>query len=406
MMLPPADWRHRPGLLRLLAALDGASGATKVVGGAVRDSLLGLAVADVDLATRLLPEEVVTRVRDAGMKPVPTGLAHGTITAVTPEGPVEVTTLRRDVATDGRHAEVAFTDDWQADASRRDFTINALYADPVGGKIDDYFGGERDLEDRRVRFIGDPLQRIAEDHLRILRFFRFHARFGAGAPDEAALAACAARRNDLLTLSRERKADELLKLLALPDPAPTVMLMKEQGILACLLPEAVEKGDDEELRLFRLIGREERFGVPPDPLRRLAALLPRDPDSVEATGNRLRLSNNARAKMRTLATPAVHGQRPRWLAAEIRNADPRDLFLLADIGEDELFAALASLKDWQVPELPLKGGDIVKLGLRPGPKVAALLARLRQEWIEADFPGEDWVRARAAELVAEALRDQ
>jgi poly(A) polymerase len=403
MKLPPANWRQRPGLLRLLDALDAGNGATRVVGGAVRDTLLGLPVADVDLATRLRPEDVVTRVTAAGMKAVPTGIAHGTITAVTPEGPVEVTTLRRDIATDGRHAEVAFTDDWRADASRRDFTINALYADPVGGEIDDFFGGLDDLAARRVRFIGDPLERIAEDHLRILRFFRFHARFGAGEPDAAALAGCTERRNDLLALSRERKADELLKLLALPDPAPTVALMAKHGILACLLPEA---DGDAVTRLVRLIRREQAFAVPPDARRRLAALLPRETAAADAAGGRLRLSNNTRAILRALATPAPAGRPPRRLAAEVDYADPRDLFLLADIDEDELASAIASLSDWQPPEFPIKGGDIVALGLRPGPKVAALLAQLRQDWIEADFPDGAWVRARAGELVAQALREK
>ncbi len=403
MTLPPADWRERPGLLRLLAALDAGNGTTKVVGGAIRDTLLGLAVADVDLATKLRPEEVVTRVKEAGMKAVPTGLAHGTITAVTPDGPVEVTTLRRDIATDGRHAEVAFTDDWQADASRRDFTINALYADPITGTVDDWFGGLDDLAARRVRFIGDPLERIAEDHLRILRFFRFHARFGSGQPDAAALAACTERRNDLLALSRERKANELLKLLALPDPAPTVALMAERGILLCLLPEA----DDEAIeRLVQLVEREQIFAVPPESLRRLAALLPRDPATADDAGARLRLSNNARAILRVLATPAPGGRPARRLAAETDYADPRDLFLLADVGEEEIAAAIQALTDWQPPEFPIKGGEIVKLGLRPGPQVAALLAALRREWIEADFPSEDWVRTRAAELVAQALREK
>lgn len=401
MKLPPADWRERPGLRRLLDALDASDGATKVVGGAVRDTLLGLAVADVDLATRLFPEEVLARIVDAGMKAVPTGLAHGTVTAVTPEGPVEVTTLRRDVATDGRHAEVAFTDDWRADASRRDFTINALYADPIGGEIDDWFGGIEDLAARRVRFIGDPLQRIAEDHLRILRFFRFHARFGAGEADAAALAACSERRNDLLALSRERKADELLKLLALPDPAPTVALMASHGILACLLPEGAAEGVD---RLSRLIARERALGIPASSLRRLATLLPRDPAAADAAGARLRLSNNARATLRSLASPPGPGRMPRRLAAEVNQVDARDLFLLADISDDELARALAELADWQPPVFPVKGGDIVKLGLRPGPKVAALLAKLRQEWIEADFPDVEWLRVRAKALVAEALR--
>ncbi len=194
---------------RLMRALGAAKGETRFVGGCVRDTLLGLEVSDVDLATRLQPQEVMQRLEAAGIKAVPTGLAHGTVTAVINGAPVEVTTLRRDVATDGRRATITYTEDWREDAARRDFTINALMADPESGEIHDYFGGIDDLGARHVRFIGDPLVRIAEDHLRILRFFRFHARFGIGAPDKAGLAACAARANDLMALSRERIADEL-----------------------------------------------------------------------------------------------------------------------------------------------------------------------------------------------------
>src|SRR6185295_19219838 len=185
MILPDAPWRSRPGMKRLLGALGAETGDARYVGGCVRDTLLGLPVSDVDLATRLTPETVLDRLRKAGIKAVPTGIAHGTITAVIAGAPVEVTTLRRDVATDGRRATIAYTEDWREDAARRDFTFNALLADPVGSQVVDYFGGGADLKARRVRFIGEPLQRIAEDHLRILRFFRFHARFGRGAPDAA-----------------------------------------------------------------------------------------------------------------------------------------------------------------------------------------------------------------------------
>jgi poly(A) polymerase len=402
--LPEAPWQRMEAMPRLLAALDAAKGATRFVGGCVRDTLLGLAVSDVDLATRLAPEEVMKRIRKAGLKPIPTGLAHGTVTAVIGrKATVEITTLRRDVATDGRRATIAYTGDWREDAARRDFTINALSADPASLEIFDYFGGLADLDAHRVRFIGDPIARIAEDHLRILRFFRFHARFGEGQPEEAALAACIERRNDLLALSRERKADELLKLLALPNPEPTIALMAAHGILACLLPEA----DDQTIeRLARLVRREQALDISPDGLRRLAALLPRDPAAADAAGGRLRLSNNARARLHVLAELPLPGRSPRRLAAEVNSADPRDLFLLADIGEDELAAAITSLSDWRVPEFPIKGGDIVALGLRPGPRVAASLAQLRRDWIDADFPDEDWVRTRAAQLVAESLRDQ
>ena len=217
---------------------------------------------------------MIARLEKARIKAVPTGLAHGTITAVSGGAPVEVTTLRRDVSTDGRRATVAFTEDWREDAARRDFTINALSADPLSGEVFDYFGGLADLDARKVRFIGEPLQRIAEDHLRILRFFRFHARFGEGAPDEGGAEACAARANDLMALSRERIADELLKLLAMPDPTPTVALMIEQGIFRPVLPE-IENAD----RLRALIDAEQGGGGRPAAIRRLAALLPADAKS-------------------------------------------------------------------------------------------------------------------------------
>src|SRR5881275_1593374 len=237
LILDAAKWRKKRGMRRLLAALGADQGLTRYVGGAIRDDLLRLPVSDIDLATRIAPDEVMARLEKARIKAVPTGIEHGTITAVSDAHPFEITTLRRDVSTDGRRATVAFTDDWREDAARRDFTINALFADPLTGEITDYFGGLGDLEHRHIRFIGDPLQRIAEDHLRILRFFRFHARFGSGEPDAAALEACTRRANDLMALSRERIADELLKLLAVTDPAPTVAIMLGHGILRPVLPE-------------------------------------------------------------------------------------------------------------------------------------------------------------------------
>ena len=227
MKVDPAPWLEKPGVRRLLEALGAEQGTARFVGGAVRDALLGIAGEDLDLATTLTPDDVVRRLTAKRIKAVPTGIEHGTITAVSSGTVVEVTTLRSDVSTDGRRASVAFTTDWTLDAARRDFTINALYADPFTGEVLDPVGGEADIRARRVRFIGEPLLRIAEDHLRILRFFRFHARFGEGAPDAGALAACTVRANDLMALSRERIADELLKLLALPDPSPTLALMVE-----------------------------------------------------------------------------------------------------------------------------------------------------------------------------------
>ena len=256
--LDPDVFLKRQGIRRLLKALDAKQGTARFVGGAVRDLLLDVPHEDLDLATTQTPDEVIQRLEAKGIKAVPTGIDHGTITAVSSGTVVEVTTLRADVSTDGRRATVAFTDDWKQDAGRRDFTINALYADPYSGELFDYFGGLEDLRSRTVRFIGEPLQRIAEDHLRILRYFRFHARYGHGEPDAHALEACTARANDLMALSRERIADEVLKLLALDDPTPTVELMVHQGIFAPILPEIGMEGVQ---RLRRLVGVEQQAGL-------------------------------------------------------------------------------------------------------------------------------------------------
>ena len=295
LTLDAAKWRKKRGMKRLLAALGADDGLTRYVGGAVRDDLLGLQVSDIDLATQIPPDEVIRRLEKARIKAIPTGIDHGTVTAVSDGQTFEVTTLRRDVSTDGRRATVSFTDDWKEDAARRDFTINALFADPRSGELFDYFGGLADLEHRHIRFIGDPLQRIAEDHLRILRFFRFHARFDAGEPDAAALDACAARANDLMALSRERIADELLKLLALPDPSHTVAIMLDRGILRPVLPEI----KPECARRSRaLIAAERDAG---DRARRAAATIracsPATPSIAEEIAARLRLSNKARKRL-------------------------------------------------------------------------------------------------------------
>jgi len=394
MKLPDAPWQQRSGMDRLLAALGAAAGETRWVGGCVRDTLLALEASDVDLATRLAPEQVIARLEKARIKAVPTGLAHGTITAVVAGKPVEVTTLRRDVATDGRRATIAYTEDWREDAARRDFTINALSADPASGEIFDYFGGLADLKAGRVRFIGDPLQRIAEDHLRILRFFRFHARFGAGAPDAAALDACAGRANDLMALSRERIADEVLKLLALPDPAPTVRLMIERGIFAPVLPETEEAG-----RLERLIAAERAAGIDPDPARRLAALLPADPKIALSVAARLRLSKRLSARLASAAEPALDEPRP--LAYRIGAAEAVDRILLHGAPSPTLKA----LETWPRPRLPVSGGELIAMGLTAGPVVATTLHAIEEEWLRAGFPDDkESVRAIARAKVAQALR--
>ena len=398
MKLPPAPWRDRPGLRPLLAALDAAEGQTRCVGGCVRDTLLDLPVSDVDLATRLAPDEVMARLKRARIRAVPTGIAHGTVTAVLSDGPVEVTTLRRDVSTDGRRATIAYTEDWREDASRRDFTINALSADPETGEVFDYFGGEADLEARLVRFIGDPLTRIAEDHLRILRFFRFHARFGRGEPDAAALEACSARANDLMALSRERIADELLKLLALPDPAPTAALMVERGIFAPVLPEI---GAEGVARLTRLVQSERTAGEAPEPLRRFSALLPPDASAAAAVAARLRLSK--KAAKRLIEAAQRSGEQiaePRELAYRIGIEEAIDRLLL----NEEAPEKVAALRSWAMPRFPLGGGQIIGMGLPPGPVVARTLQEIERDWVAAGFPlDEGELRALARHRVDQAL---
>ncbi|PKP62126.1 MAG: polynucleotide adenylyltransferase, partial [Alphaproteobacteria bacterium HGW-Alphaproteobacteria-9] len=289
--LTQAEWPHRAGLTALTAAL----GAAKIrwVGGAVRDGLLGVEVHDVDCATVLMPAEVIDCCARAGIRTVPTGIEHGTVTAILADGPVEITTLRRDVATDGRRATIAFARDWAEDAARRDFTINALYAHPETLEIADYFGGLDDLAARRVRFIGDARERIAEDHLRILRYYRFQARFGA-ALDAEAEAACAELAHTLKGLSRERVAAELLTLLALPDPHATLERMRGHGVLGVILPEAYAA---QLAALARLIAQESAQAIAPDPVRRLAALLPPSPDVAETVAARLRLPKTQRARL-------------------------------------------------------------------------------------------------------------
>lgn len=379
LTLDAAKWRKKRGMKRLLGALGGEEGLTRYVGGAVRDDLLGLPISDLDLATRIPPDEVVRRLEKARIKAVPTGIEHGTVTAVSDGQPVEITTLRRDVSTDGRRATVAFTDDWREDAARRDFTINALSADPGTGELFDYFGGLDDLEQRHVRFIGDPFQRIAEDHLRILRFFRFHARFGASEPNAAALDACTARANDLMALSRERIADELLKLMGMDDPSPTVRVMIERGILRPVLPEIEAEGAD---RLGALIACERAAEVAPDPVRRLAALLPREADIAEAIGARLRLSNKAKKRLICIGDTDL-GTSPQALAYRIGRDCAVDRLLLAG-----RTAEAATLQEWHRPRLPIGGGMLIRRGLPEGPVVARTLKAIEDRWIESGFPSD------------------
>ena len=380
--LPPTQWTLREDLAALNAALG--AGQARYVGGAVRDTLLGLTVKDIDLATPLPPAAVIARLDAAAIRTVPTGIEHGTVTALLAQGPVEITTLRHDVSTDGRRATVAFAQDWQDDAARRDFTINALYADPASGEIFDYHGGMADLAARRLRFIGDPHERIREDHLRILRYFRFQARFGSQPADAAAESACAELAATLKGLSRERIGMEMLNLLGLPDPAPTVARMAELGVLAVILPEA------DPAALAALVEAEARQDAPPAPIRRLAALLPPDAALAEQVASRFRLSGAQKKRLVLAAGRQSGGSQhavgdPRALAYRIGLAAAEDRLLLAG-------ADTAPLQDWQVPVFPLKGGEIVAAGIKAGPQVARILQAIEAQWLAEGFPDAERVR--------------
>ena len=383
-VLPSVAWTAREDLARLIAAL-GAKNA-RYVGGAVRDTLLGEPVKDIDIATPLEPREVMRRLKAQGIQAIPTGIEHGTVTAVLPGGNVEITTLRRDVATDGRRATVAFATDWQDDAARRDFTINALYADPASGEVFDYFGGLDDLAARRVRFIGDARQRINEDHLRVLRYFRFQARFGGEPADPESEGACAQLAATLKGLSRERVGMEMMNLLALPDPAPTAARMAELGVLAVVLPEA------DVTALAALVTEEKRQAVAPDPLRRLAALLPADVSTAEAAASRFRLSGAQKKRLALAAGRGGEAGDARALAYRLGRDAALDRLLLAG-------ADTSPLNGWDIPTFPLKGGEIVARGVKAGPEVARVLQAVEARWVADGFPDAKQV----AELLDQEL---
>ena len=380
-----ADWMQRADLVVLIKALG--PGKARYVGGAVRDTLLGIAVKDIDIATPLDPHEVMRRLKAHTIQVVPTGIDHGTVTAVLAGSPIEITTLRHDVSTDGRRATVAFAQDWQEDAARRDFTINALYADPDSGEVFDYFGGLADLAARHVRFIGDARQRIREDHLRILRYFRFQARFGSQPADIESEQACAELAATLKGLSRERIGMEMLNLLGLPDPAPTVARMAQLGVLAVVLPEAAVAG------LTALVGEEARQDVEPDALRRLAALLPADPAVAEAVASRFRLSGAQKKRLMLAAEPPLPqgGGSARALAYRLGRNAAIDRLLLTG-------ASIAPLIDWNIPTFPLKGGEVVASGIKAGPLVAQTLKTVEAAWIVGGFDDAAVAALLSAEL--------
>ena len=373
---PPA-FLSEPALAALLDVLPEA----RVVGGAVRDTLARRAFVDVDLASPLPPETVMRRLTDAGVKVVPTGLAHGTVTAVLPGRAVEITTLRRDVETDGRHAVVAFTDDWREDAARRDFTINAMSM-TRDGAVFDYFGGVADLREGRLRFVGDPAERVAEDYLRVLRFFRFFARYGATEPDAATLAALRDAAPRLASLSVERVWHELTRILSAPDPVASVALMDRLGVLAAVAPEGTDVS-----ALARLVAR----GAPVDGLLRLAALLTGD---VVAFAARLKLSLAERDRL--LALRAAPLAKPGDDDAALRRllADtPVDMLVdrtWLSGGDDPAWDLLRErLRSLPAPVFPLEGRDLVALGVPQGPRVGELLRSVRSWWLDggcvADF---------------------
>jgi poly(A) polymerase len=384
-LLPAQAWLEAAATRRLLKALAGDGTDVRFVGGCVRDALLGRAAADIDLATPDAPDAVMRKLADAGLRAIATGIAHGTVTALVESMRFEVTTLRRDVETDGRHARVAFTDDWRADAARRDFTMNALSAGP-DRRVHDYFGGVADLRAGIVRFVGDPAARIAEDHLRLLRLYRFHAHFGRGAPAPAARAACAAAASALGRLSGERVRDEMLKLLAAPAPAPTLACMADDGVLGEILPSPADISV-----LARLVGAEPAGGG--DALRRLRALLPVDgaaAAALDAVADRLRLSNEQRARLHAMS-PALPADRAALRRALHRDgaAALRDRALLARAraiaSPAAVDAALGEIDAWPAPRFPLGGADVMARGVAPGPAVGRLLAAVEAWWIDEDF---------------------
>lgn len=383
------DWLTSAATQAVFAALEAAGGpdCARFVGGSVRNALLGQAVDDIDIATTLEPEAAFTAIRKAGLKAVPTGLAHGTVTAVSGHKPYEITTLRRDVTTDGRKATVAFTDDWSEDAARRDFRLNALYADLTGRIYDPTGEGVEDALAGRVIFVGDPVTRIREDYLRILRFFRFYAWYGRDVPDTAAMAACAAEVEGMVRLSAERVSKELMKLLAAPDPRRAVQAMAATGVLARILPEAVAG------TLFQRMCDLTR-----DPVLRLAALLPADAEALRALAAALRLSNAVRDRLVAgaeaaalvrldMSDPAARAAVYQLGARAVEDALMRQRAGLSSAGVDDgRLAALVS--SWTPPVLPVGGRDLARLGVAPGPETGRLLKAFEAGWIADDFPAD------------------
>ena len=390
-MLTNVEWLQRPQVQAVFQALNRDGHEARIVGGALRNTLMGLPVSDVDFAVTAPPDEVVALAEKAGLKSVPTGLDHGTVTIIVDHMPFEVTTLRRDVETHGRHATVAFTRDWTADASRRDFTINALYAD-AQGQIFDPLGGLEDIHRRKVRFIGSARERIREDYLRILRFFRFTADYSADLPDRDGLTACIEERAGLAGLSAERIRAELLRILVTRKPMLALEPMAESGLLISIVAGVVRLS-----HFLRMAGIEAELGLTASPIRRLAALAVMVKEDAERLSKRLRLSNAETAQLTAMAAlePEIDREieaRPaRRVLYQLGERNYRERILTAwsrtdDAPSQEAWKKLFLLPDqWQPPVFPLKGQDLVARGCAPGPGLGETLRRLEEKWIASDF---------------------
>jgi len=400
-----ASWLTSGATARVLALLNGDGEEARVVGGAVRNALLDIPISDVDIATTALPEEVVRRARAAGIKNVPTGIEHGTVTLIVDGRPFEVTTLREDVETFGRKAKVAFGRDWKADAQRRDFTINALSVD-AEGLVHDHVGGLADIAARRVRFIGDPDRRIAEDYLRILRFFRFHAAYGAGELDRAGYLACIHGREGLSALSAERVRMEMLKLLAADGARAAIEAMGDGGLLLPILG-----GVTYQRALAAMIDIERARGLKADPMLRLGALAVAVTEDARRLSARLRLTNAETRALdsmghrwwRLAGMDEITSQRRLYRLGEVRFRD-RVMLAWARSGQgagDSYWQNLIGLPDrWRAPEFPLKAADFIARGFAEGPALGHVLSLAEDVWLAAGFPLEDDVLTTIANQTA------
>lgn len=408
-----APWLGDAGLQKLLSVLSAGGEEARVAGGAVRNALLGEAVTDVDIATTNLPDAVIARAESAGFKTVPTGVEHGTITVIADGTAYEVTTLRADIETDGRHARVAFGRDWKRDAERRDFTINGMYAE-ADGRVIDLVGGLADLQSSTLRFIGDADERIKEDYLRILRFFRFFAWYGAGRPDADGIKASARLKSGLDGLSAERVWSELRRLLSAPDPSRALLWMRQTGVLTRVLPESEKWGIDA---VPGLVDAESVEGWKPDPLLRLAAIVPPDAKRLAGMAERLKLSNAEAERLQAwanAASPAAECGEAELARMAYRGkagglTDRMRLSLAgAQAKSDARTAAryrrlLAFLAAWEKPAMPVTGNDLLAAGLMPGKPLGTILKSLENEWVESNFSlNRDALLKRAAEIVAQS----